>query len=97
MTDDDFVTITVTNKGQTASNTYTGKDSLIENASYSYYVLSEVPGYYKELTVNEDGSFTFSDVKGAQEKTVEATAELEKTQSKYGDYQLKINNETFSS
>ena len=96
VTDDDSVTITVTNKGQTASNTYTGKDSLIENASYSYYVLSEFPGYYKELTVNEDGSFTFSDVKGAQEKTVEATAEL-KTQSKYGDYQLKINNETFSS
>ena len=96
VTDDDSVTITVTNKGQTASNTYTGKDSLIENASYSYYVLSEVPGYYKELTVNEDGSFTFSDVKGAQEKTVEATLEL-KTQSKYGDYQLKINNETFSS
>ena len=96
VTDDDSVTITVTNKGQTASNTYTGKDSLIENASYSYYVLSEVPGYYKELTVNEDGSFSFSDLKGAQEKTVEATAEL-KTQSKYGDYQLKINNETFSS
>ena len=96
VTDDDSVTITVTNKGQTASNTYTGKDSLIENASYSYYVLSEVPGYYKELTVNEDGSFTFSDVKGAQEKTVEATAEL-KTQSSYGDYQLGINNETFSS
>ena len=96
VTDADSVTITVTNKGKTSSNTYTGKDSLIENASYSYYVLSEVPGYYKELTVNEDGSFSFSDVKGAQEKTVEATAEL-KTQSKYGDYQLKINNETFSS
>ena len=96
VTDDDSVTITVTNRGQTASNTYTGKDSLIENASYSYYVLSEVPSYYKELTVNEDGSFTFSDVKGAQEKTVEATAEL-KTQSSYGDYQLDINNETFSS
>ena len=96
VTDDDSVTITVTNRGQTASNTYTGKDSLIENASYSYYVLSEVPSYYKELTVNEDGSFTFSDVKGAQEKTVEATAEL-KTQSSYGDYQLGINNETFSS
>ena len=96
VTDDDSVTITVTNKGQTASNTYTGKDSLIENASYSYYVLSEVPGYYKELTVNEDGSFIFSDVKGAQEKTVEATAEL-KTQSSHGDYQLGINNETFSS
>lgn len=29
VTDDDSVTITVTNKGQTASNTYTGKDSLM--------------------------------------------------------------------
>ena len=96
VTDADSVTITVTNKGKTSSNTYTGKDSLIENASYSYYVLSEVPGYYKELTVNTDGSFAFSDVKGAAEKTVETTAEL-KLQSKYGDYQLDINNEAFSS
>ena len=96
VTDDDSVTITVTNKGNTSSNTYTGKDSLIENASYSYYVLSEAPSYYKELTVNTDGSFAFSDVKGAAEKTVETTAEL-KPQSKYGDYQLDINNEAFSS
>ena len=96
VTDEDSVTITVTNKGQTASNTYTGKDSLIESASYSYYVLAEAPSYYKELTVNEDGSFAFSDVKGATEKTVETTAEL-KPQSKYGDYQLDINNEAFSS
>ena len=96
VTDEDSVTITVTNRGQTASNTYTGKDSLIENASYSYYVLSEAPSYYKELTVKEDGSFVFSDVKGAAEKTVETTAEL-KLQSKYGDYQLNINNEAFSS
>ena len=96
VTDEDSVTITVTNRGQTASNTYTGKDSLIENASYSYYVLSEAPSYYKELTVKEDGSFVFSDVKGAAEKTVETTAEL-KLQSKYGDYQLDINNEAFSS
>ena len=29
VTDDDSVTITVTNKGQTASNTYTGKDALV--------------------------------------------------------------------
>ena len=54
VTDSDSVTITVTNKGQTSSNTYTGKDSLIENASYSYYILSETPSYYKELTVNAD-------------------------------------------
>ena len=47
VTDSDSVTITVTNRGQTSSNTYTGKDSLIENASYSYYILSETPSYYK--------------------------------------------------
>ena len=35
VTDSDSVTITVTNRGQTRSNTYTGKDSLIENASYA--------------------------------------------------------------
>lgn len=96
VTDDDTVTITVTKRGQTSSETYAGKDSLIENASYSYYVLAEAPSYYKELTVNEDGSFAFSDVKGATEKTVETTAEL-KPQSKYGDYQLDINKEDFSS
>ena len=60
VTDSDSVTITVTNRGQTSSNTYTGKDSLIENASYSYYILSETPSYYKELTVNADGSYSFS-------------------------------------
>lgn len=96
VTDEDSVTITVTNRGQTSSNTYTGKDSLIESASYSYYVLSEAPSYYKELTVNADGSFAFSDVKGAEEKTVETTAEF-KTETSYGDYQLDINSETFSS
>ena len=47
VTDSDSVTITVTNRGQTSSNTYTGKDSLIENSSYSYYILSETPSYYK--------------------------------------------------
>ena len=95
VTDDDSVTITVTNRGQTASNTYTGKDSLIENASYSYYVLSEAPSYYKELTVKEDGSFAFSDVKGAEEKTVETTAKFT-TETGYGDYQLDIDSDTFS-
>ena len=90
VTDDDSVTITVTNKGQTASNTYTGKDSLIENASYSYYVLSEVPGYYKELTVNEDGTFSFGATQGTVTTITEGvTAEL-MTDSKYGDYQLDL-------
>ena len=95
VTDDDTVTITVTNRGKTTSKEYKGKDSLIENASYSYYVLSETPSYYKELTVKEDGSFAFSDVKGATEKTVETTAVL-KTETSYGDYQLDIDSKAFA-
>ena len=95
VTDSDSVTITVTNRGQTSSNTYTGKDSLIENASYSYYVLNETPSYYKELTVNADGSYSFSAMKGAQTKTVAIDAAL-KTETNYGDYELDLNNEAFA-
>lgn len=95
VTDSDSVTITVTNRGQTSSNTYTGKDSLIENASYSYYILNEAPSYYKELTVNADGSYSFSAMKGAQTKTVAIDATF-KTETSYGDYELDLNNETFS-
>ena len=95
VTDSDSVTITVTNRGQTSSNTYTGKDALIENASYAYYILSEAPSYYKELTVNADGSYSFSAMKGAETKTVTIDAAL-KTETSYGDYELDLNNETFS-
>ena len=95
VTDSDSVTITVTNRGQTSSNTYTGKDSLIENASYSYYVLNETPSYYKELTVNADGSYSFSAMKGAQTKNVTIDATL-KTETNYGDYELDLNNEAFA-
>ena len=96
VTDFDSVTITVTNRGQTSSNTYTGKDALIENASYAYYILSEAPSYYKELTVNADGSYSFSAMKGAQTKTVAIDATL-KTETKYGDYELDLDKEIFSS
>ena len=95
VTDSDSVTITVTNRGQTSSNTYTGKDALIENASYAYYILSETPSYYKELTVNADGSYSFSAVQGTETKTVAIDATL-KTETSYGDYELDLNNETFS-
>ena len=46
---------------QQAITEYTGKDALFRECnSYSYYVLSEAPCYYKELTVGGDGSFAFS-------------------------------------
>ncbi len=94
VTDEDSVTVTVTNRGQTSSNTYTGVDALFENPSYSYYVLSEAPSYYKELTVESDGSFSFGKTVGATETTVESEATLS-TDSGYGDYQLDIDSATF--
>lgn len=63
VTDTDSVTIEVTNRGQTSSTTYAGKDALFENDSYAYYVLEETPSYYKELTV-ENGEVSFGKVVG---------------------------------
>lgn len=90
ITDDSKVSITVTNRGQESTTDYTGKDALFESASYSYYTLSEKPFYYKELTVNEDGTFSFGATQGTATTITEGvTAEL-MTESKYGDYQLDL-------
>ena len=90
ITDDSKVSITVTNRGQESTTDYTGKDALFESASYSYYTLSEKPSYYKELTVNEDGTFSFGATQGTATSITEGvTAEL-MTESKYGDYQLDL-------
>lgn len=90
ITDDSKVSITVTNRGQESTTDYTGKDALFESASYSYYALSEKPSYYKELTVNEDGTFSFGATQGTATTITEGvTAEL-MTESKYGDYQLDL-------
>lgn len=90
ITDDSKVSITVTSRGQESTTDYTGKDALFESASYSYYTLSEKPSYYKELTVNEDGTFSFGATQGTATTITEGvTAEL-MTESKYGDYQLDL-------
>lgn len=90
ITDDSKVSITVTNRGQESTTDYTGKDALFESASYSYYTLSEKPSYYKELTVNDDGTFSFGATQGTATTITEGvTAEL-MTESKYGDYQLDL-------
>lgn len=90
ITDDSKVSITVTNRGQESTTDYTGKDALFESASYSYYTLSEKPSYYKELTVNEDGTFSFGATQGTATAITEGvTAEL-LTKSRYGDYQLNL-------
>ena len=94
VTDSDSVTISVINRGQTKETTYTGKDALFENASYSYYVLSEAPAYYKEATVDASGNVSFGKVQGTVNKVSGVTGEF-KTTSKYGDYQLNLDGITF--
>lgn len=89
VTDDDSVTITVTNRGNTTTTTYSGKDALFESASYSYYVLEEMPAFYKEATVNEDGSLSFGETIGEVQNVSDGSAELS-TDSNYGDYQLEV-------
>ena len=91
ITDASKVSITVNMKGKEKTTEYKGKDALFESADYSYYVLSTAPAYYKELTVNENGSYSFGKTT-ATEKTVKGAAiEKFKTSSKYGDYQLNLN------
>ena len=96
--DNDSVSITTAIKGKETTTEYKGKDALFESDSYSYYVLSEEPTYYKELTVGEDGSFTFSAIEGesAVPETKQVQAEF-KTKSNYGDYQLKFDKTEFKS
>lgn len=96
--DNASVSITTAIKGKETTTEYKGKDALFESDSYSYYVLSEEPSYYKELTVGEDGSFTFSAIKGksAAPETKQVQAEF-KTKSNHGDYQLKFDKTEFNS
>ena len=89
VTDESSVDITVTNRGQTSTTTYTGKDALFESASYSYYTLSEAPSYYKEVTLNADGNLSFGKTQGTVNTVSGVTPELT-TQSSYGDYQLDL-------
>lgn len=89
VTDEDSVEITVTNRGQTSTDIYTGQDALFENESYAYYVLSEAPDYYKEVVANADGSLSFGKVIGETKTLTGVEAEL-LTDTSYGDYQLDL-------
>ena len=87
--DTDSVDITVTIKGKTSTTTYTGKDALFQNEDYAYYNLTEVPSYYKEVSVDKDGNLTFGKTVGNVTTLEGLSAELS-TETKYGDYQLDI-------
>ncbi len=75
ITDASSVEITVTNRGQTFTSVYEGKEALFEAPSYSYYKLTEKPARSKALDA-ADGKFTFGAV-GGRAATVEGvTAEV---------------------
>ena len=90
VTDSSKVDITVSMKGKETTTTYEGKDALFESPSYSYYMLSEVPSYYKQATVNADGSLSFGKAEGAEVKTLSNVTVDFRTSSKYGDYQINL-------
>ncbi|MBR4016137.1 MAG: S-layer homology domain-containing protein [Anaerotignum sp.] len=92
ITDDSSVEITVTNRGQTSTTTYTGKDALFESEHYSYYVLKETPERYKTLTV-ANGKKAFSAVNG-DVTTVEGVTGEVKIGTSHGEIEIPLSGTT---
>lgn len=91
ITDDSKVDITTNMKGKVSTTTYEGKKALFESADYSYYVLSEIPSYYKTATVGTDKKLSFGIVNGTKTQIASDKVTTKfKTKTKYGDYQLNL-------
>lgn len=91
ITDDSKVDITTNIKGKISTTTYEGKKALFESADYSYYVLSEIPSYYKTATVGTDKKLSFGAVNGTKTQIASDKVKTKfKTKTKYGDYQLNL-------
>lgn len=91
ITDDSKVNITTNIKGKVSTTTYEGKKALFESADYSYYVLSEIPSYYKTATAGTDKKLSFGAVNGAKTQIASDKVTTKfKTKTKYGDYQLNL-------
>ena len=76
VTDEDLITYEMNVRGQTTTIELKGADALQESPDYSYYVLSEKPASYKELTI-ENGKASFAEATGAPEtETGKATGKV---------------------
>ncbi|MBE6002017.1 MAG: hypothetical protein E7239_11695 [Sarcina sp.] len=64
ITDESIISITVTNRGQETTTWYEGKDALFEAPDYSFYITDDDPAYYKEMSMEADGTMTFGPVQG---------------------------------
>ena len=87
ITDADKLTITVTLRGQETTTEYVGKDALFGAPDYAYYVLSETPASYKELTVS-NGTLTFGKATAAATAAT-ATVTLT-TNGSHTYYEMKV-------
>ena len=64
ITDESIIAITVTNRGQETTTWYEGRDALFEAPDHSFYITDDDPAYYKEMTMEADGTMTFGPVQG---------------------------------
>jgi hypothetical protein len=88
ITDESSVTITVRNRGKETTTEYVGKDALFESASYSYYVLSEEPEYYK--TADFSGEVpAFSSI-NKEARTVEGAEGSVTYNARHADIEIKL-------
>lgn len=77
VTDEDTATISVASgKSSLTEKEVSGVDLLFASGDYAYYVMTGEPTHYKALSVEEDGSFTFSAVNGTVTKAEGMEAEL---------------------
>ncbi len=83
--------------GTTSSQNLEGKDCLFTEGDYAYYeyAANETPSVYKELTVESDGSLSFSKSNAEVTEGKDFECKLD-TESKYGDYQLSLSGDGFS-
>lgn len=91
VTDSDSVSITASKDGEAVTSTYNGRDALFENASYSYYVLSDTPSYYKEATLT-NGRWSFGKAIGAVSEDT-ATISKFKISGHHADYEMTVEND----
>ncbi len=69
------------------------KETLFSSPGYTYYVLAEQPAHYKELTVNEDGSYSFGEAVG-EVKSVEGADGTPVVGSRHDDIEMKLSGVT---
>lgn len=77
ITDEAALNYTFSARGKDTEVSLTGADTLIESPNYSYYLLSDVPAAYKELSI-ENGKPVFSEATGTV-VSGEATGEVSYT------------------